>query len=122
MSLQITHVAETAFSTGTVIWEGGSKVLLLAVLQLSSDAVEVYIRNGDAEVMSFNLNSLRSNYKLDESASMLPVYMYAINRWVLDFRSFKGLPPSGTTGIEIGVRATSGTKTLNNAMVMWRNR
>jgi len=123
MSIQITHVSETSDSgSGSIIWSGGSKVLLLAVFQVNSDSLQIYIRNSGSEVMTFDLSNLKSDYKLDSSAFMLPIYMYFTNRWVIDFRSFNGLPPSGTDGIEIGIRSTSGTKTMNNAMVMWRDR
>jgi hypothetical protein len=108
--------------TYATVWSGYT-VLVYALFRLSSDDVVIGLFNGGEEVMTFDLASMKSDFKMDINTLTDPImHMYSSGRWCLDLRKLEGLYPEGASGIDIKLKSKSGTKTLDCAMIVTRAR
>jgi hypothetical protein len=73
--------------------------------------------------MFFDLPAMKTSFKVDTNTLTDPIIqLYSSGRWCLDLRKLDGLYPQGVVGVEIKLRAKSGTKTLDSAMIIAKDR
>lgn len=111
---------QTLTTTYLTLWTG-YLIFDYALFRFSADDVILGVFNGGEELITLNLASMKTDYKVDVNFLTDPVIsMYSSSRWCLDLRKMGGLYPVGTQGIELKARAVTGTKTLNGAMLLLR--